>query len=183
MGINLDPMAQLSGLVKLINETQAPGIQQQQFAQDLGFRQLQGDRGWESDQRQMDLRQQEQMQQQGNADRSFGLQQDQFGQQQQYQDAMIGNKDATLQAAQADRANNNRMDMAMLILKLMGNPTGSGIVDPSVAGKYMNGLGFPGLVNPALQQQQMQPAYDTSSMNPYLDEDKFQKSFQQHTGR
>ena len=180
LGVSLDPMQQLSGLVNLINQTQAPQIQQQQYQQDFGLRQLQGDRGWETDQAQLGLRQQEQMQQQGNQDRSFGLQQDQFNQQQQYQDAMLGQKDATLQAAQADRANNNRMDFAGLLLKMFGNPMGAGMIDSNSASQYMTGLGFPGLINP---QAQVAPLYNTSSINGDLPDEAFRQSYQKHTGR
>jgi hypothetical protein len=44
MGISFDPISQLAQLVNLINQSQAPEIQQSQFDRELAQRALQGDR-------------------------------------------------------------------------------------------------------------------------------------------
>lgn len=153
LGISLDPLQQMSGLVNLINASQAPGIQQQQFGEEMDYRMLQGDRNYAQGQADLQQRQLAEQNNQQNFGMQHGLQQDQLTEQQRYNDAMVQNKNATLMAAQLDRANNNKMDFVKLVLNIMSDPNGTGMVDPNAAGRFMQQSGFQGLINPQLQQQ------------------------------
>jgi hypothetical protein len=184
LGISLDPLQQMSGLVNLINQTQAPGIQQQQFGEEMDYRQQQGDRSYEQGQAELQQRQLAEQNNQANFGQSFGLQERQLDEQTRYNNLMDANKDNTLIAAQMDRANNNKMDFVKLLLNIMSDPNGTGMVDPNTARQYVNQSGFQGLINPQQQNpQQQKPLYNTSNINSDLPDDKFQQAYKQRTGQ
>lgn len=147
LGINMDPMAQLSGLVNLINASQAPGIQQGQFQQEMGFRQMMGDRGYEHDQAQWDQHQQEVQQGQMNSDRMFGLQQEQNRQQAEYQQGQLGNRMQVAQMAQTDRRQQAMMDLLQLFMHAGEQETGPGMVNMDIGNQLGQTMGFPQLFN------------------------------------
>lgn len=147
LGINMDPMAQLSGLVNLINASQAPGIQQGQFQQEMGFRQMMGDRGYEHDQAQEDQHKQEVQQGQMNSDRMFGLQQEQNRQQAEYQQGQLGDRMQIAQMAQTDRRQQSMMDLLQLFMHAGGQETGPGMVNMDIGNQLGQTMGFPQLFN------------------------------------
>ncbi len=181
LGVSLDPLQQLSGLVNLINQTQAPMIQQDQFGREMDFRALQGDRQWQHENDQLGLQQSHYDQQQMNADRGFGLQEQQLGQTQDYQNAMIGNRQAGLAMASRDRQMGNQYDMLRLILSSLADPNGPGMIDPNIGSQMLNQAGFAGLINP--QEAAPQSPYDSSNINKDLPDAAFRQAYQKHTVR
>lgn len=181
LGINLDPMSQLTGLVNLINQSQAPGIQQQQHQDEMDFRQLMGEEEMRMGQAQFDQRAKNDVNQQANADRTYGLQRQEFQDQEAFRTQTSLDKAAALRGAAADRANTNAMDFDQLIMNIMADPRGAGMIDPNVAAAYMEKRGFGKLINPV--QQGSAIPYDTSKTMVEGDPNAFRASYQKHTGR
>lgn len=80
MGLLQDPLQQATSLVNLLNTTEAPGIQQQQFDREFGLRELVAQQDEAARQQQFANQQGQQQWQQGMAEREFGLQQGNFDQ-------------------------------------------------------------------------------------------------------
>lgn len=152
----MDPMAQLSGLVNLINASQAPGMQQAQFNQEMGFKQMMGDRGHRMDQAQLDQRDFAEQNQQYNADRTFGVQEEQNRISDQYNQGRLQDRDQAMQMAAADRRNQTMMDLLQLFMHAGSDPNGSGMLNMDIGNQLGQSMlnpqgrqGFPSLFNVA----------------------------------
>ncbi len=179
LGISLDPVQQLSGLVNLINQTQAPQIQQNQFADEMAYRQMNGDRQFGLQESQAQMQEDRYAQQDANAQKGFGLQERQLQQTGDYQKAMVDDRGQARQDAEKMRGSQNAFDFMRMLLATMSDPRGQGRVNPEAAANVISKGGFPDLINPQAAQQQ--PMYDTSMMNPELDDAAFQQSFMNRT--
>ncbi len=91
LGLTSDPIQQLSGLVNVLNGIQAPGIQQQQFGQEMGMKEKEfAQRGQLSD-REMQLREQSRGDALSQFAQELGLKERMAGDERQYrQDALAG---------------------------------------------------------------------------------------------
>jgi len=180
LGISANPLDQLSGLVNLINQTQAPMIQQDQFGQEMDFRMLEGERRWDSDQAQFDLTQGHYDQQQTNDDRSYEMQKSLFDQNNRFREEDNKQKLAATLVKPEINAQDNKFKLMHFLLSALSDPNGAGMIDPNVGAQYVNS-GFPGLINP--QAQALQSPYDSSNINKELPDEAFRQSYQKHTGR
>lgn len=188
LGINMDPMAQLSGLVNLINASQAPGIQQGQFQQEMGFKQMMGDRGYEHDQAQLDQHQQEVKQVQFNQDRNFDVQKEQNRISNEYNQGKLKDHGQAMQLASQDRERQMMMDFLQMFMHAGDQATGPGMVNMAIGNQLGQRMlnpsgqqGFPQLFDTKGQGQQA--PYNSSNINQDLPDDKFREAYQKHTGR
>lgn len=73
MGLMQDPTQQAMGLVQLMNTSQAPGIQQEQFGREMGFKELMGQQETDYRNRTLEAQQQHQAWQRQSGNRELDM--------------------------------------------------------------------------------------------------------------
>lgn len=158
MGIQMDPMAQLSGLVQLVNSANAPAIQQGQFGREMDLRELTAGQNQQYQQGMLgnDTRRLDQSQQ--NADRTFGLQQGEAG----LNERKFGFTKEQFGKGLEQRKQEQLFDILGMLFGAASNPSGAGAFNLQeglgVAGQVgqQTGLqGFDKLWSPGKQGQQI----------------------------
>jgi hypothetical protein len=174
MGLFQDPTQQAMGLVQLMNTSQAPGIQQEQFGREMGFKELMGQQEQDYRNRTLDQQSQHQKWQRGSGDKelamrgqALGLDREKLTQDKNQSDEMLKWRNKAM-----------IMDFLQLLVQGQMGATGAGI-NPQVAGQMGDRVlpGFSGLFNPQASGNGM-PADWGAFDNPDIPNDALWKAMQ-----
>lgn len=182
MGVQFNPLEQMSSLVNLINQTQAPGIQQEQFGEEMDFRTSQGDRAYGIQQDELRQRQLKEKNDQTNFGLQHGLQSKQFDETVRGNNLIAERKGEIANASQLDRKNNNEMDFLEMLFRASSNENGSGMIDPNFVKQYFDQRGMKGLINPNALQS-LGTVIDRSNPDKSISDEAFDKSYKQRAGQ